>query len=199
MRDELATCGAEFEDGYGGVRSAGEFEHGEADGTSADDEDVVGGGDLGTIHRMTADGEGFDESDLLEVEGIAGMEFVRGQDHALAHAPVAMHAEDLQRFAAVGAAALAGVAGAAVEVRLDGATVADLKMRDAFTHGEDFNTEFMPKDARELDERHLAEVATEVGAADADGADGDEGFALLRRGCFRERGPSEGFGGSESQ
>ena len=89
------------------------------------------------------------------------------------------------------------MAGAAVEVGLDGATVADLEMGDTFTDGEDFDTEFMTKDARELDEGHLAEVAAEVGAADADGADGDEGFAKLRRGGFRERGPSEVLGGSE--
>ncbi len=91
------------------------------------------------------------------------------------------------------------MADAAVEVRLDGAAVADLKMRDAFTHGEDFDAEFMPKDARELDEGHLAEVTAEIGAADADGADGDEGFAVLRRGCFGERGPGEGFGGGEGE
>jgi hypothetical protein len=110
-----------------------------------------------------------------------------------------MDSEDLERFAAVGAAAKAGVAGAAVEVRLDGAAVADQEMRDAFTNGEDFDAEFMPKDAWELDERHLAEVTAEVSAADADGADGDKGFTLLRRGCFGERGPDEGFGGGEGE
>ena len=199
MRDELTTRCVEFEDGDGGVRSAGEFEDGEADGTGTDDEDIIRGGDVGAIDGVAADGEGFDEGELLEVEGIAGMELVCGKDHALAHAAVAMDAEDLERLAAVGAAALAGVAGAAVQVRLDGATVADLEMRDTFTNGEDFHTEFMPKDARELDEGHFAEVAAEIGAADADGADGDEGFAVLRRGCFGERGPGEGFGGGEGE
>jgi hypothetical protein len=199
LRDELSACGVEFEDGDGGVRSAGEFENGEADGTGADDEDIVGVGDLGAIDGVAADGECFNEGELLEVEGVAGMELVRGKDHALAHAAVAMHAEDLQRFAAVGAAALAGVAGAAVEVRLDGAAVADAEMRDAFTDGEDFDAEFMAEDAWELDEGHFAEVAAEVGAADADGADGDEGLAVARRMRFGERGPGEGFGGGEGE
>ena len=102
-------------------------------------------------------------------------------------------------IAAVGAATQAGVAGAAVEVRLDGAVVTDLEVRDAFAVGEDFDAEFMAEDAWELDEGHLAEVAAEVGAADADGADGDEGHARWRWGGFGEGGPLEGFGGGESQ
>jgi hypothetical protein len=91
------------------------------------------------------------------------------------------------------------VAGAAVEVGLDGATVTDLEMRNAFTDGEDFDAELMPEDARKLDEGHLAEVAAEVGAADADGTDGDEDG--MRPWSFRcgECGPSEGFGGGEGE
>ena len=141
MLDELATGGVEFEHCDGGIRSAGEFEDGESDGTGADDENIVGGGDLRAVHGMAADGERLDEGELLEVERVAGMQFVRGKDHALAHAAVAMDAEDLQCLAAVGAAALAGMAGAAVQVRLDGATVADFEMRDTFTDGEDFDAE----------------------------------------------------------
>jgi len=199
LLDEFSAGGIEFEDGDGGVRGTGEFEDGEADGAGSDDENIIGGGDLGAVHGVAADGQSFDEGELLEVEGVAGVELGRGKEHALAHAAVAMHAEDLQCFAAVGAAALAGVAGAAVEVGLDGATVTDLEMRNAFTDGEDFDAELMPEDARKLDEGHLTEVAAEVGAADADGTDGDEDG--VRPWSFRcgECGPSEGFGGGEGE
>lgn len=148
---------------------------------------------------MAADGERLDEGELVEVEGVAGMELVRGQDHALAHAAVAMDAEDLQCFAAVGAVTFAGVTMAAVEVGLDGAAITGCEMSDTRADCEDFDAELMTENARELDEGHFAEIAADVSAADADGTDGDKGFALLWRGGFGQCGPREVFWSGESQ
>ena len=62
----------------------------------------------------------------------------------------------------------------AVHVRLDRAAVARPDVRHAGADGEDFDAEFVAGDARVAVERHLAEVAADVGAADADPVDADD-------------------------
>ena len=71
----------------------------------------------------------------------------------------------------------AGVALLAVDVRLDGAAVAGLDVGHAVADRHDFDAEFVAGDARIAEERHFAEVAGEIGAADADAMDADDRFA----------------------
>ena len=80
-------------------------------------------------------------------------------------------------LAAVGEAAPAGVALLAVDVRLDRAAVARLHVRHALADREHFDAELVPGNARIAEERHLAEIAAEIGAADADAVHAHERFA----------------------
>src|SRR5262249_17909898 len=93
---------------------------------------------------------------------------------------VAVDAERLVVLAAVCVPAGAGVALLAVDVRLDGGPVAGPDVRHALADRQHFHAEFVPRDARVAEERHLAEVAGEVGAADADAPDADDRLARPR-------------------
>ena len=108
------------------------------------------------------------------------MQLVCRQDHALTHRAIAVDAEHAERLAAVGFSLLAGVAGAAVQVRLHGAAVAGLHQRHAIAYREDFDPQLMAEDARTLDEGHLSEIPADVGAADANRTNGDERLAWQR-------------------
>ena len=88
-----------------------------------------------------------------------------------------MHAEYLDVLAAVAVALAAGIAGATVDVRLDAATIAGLDVGDVVTDFEHFDAQFVSWYSRIAVKRHLAEVAGQVGAADADTVDAHERFA----------------------
>ena len=98
-------------------------------------------------------------------------------DEARPQAAVGVDAEDLQVLAAVAAAAPAGEARLAVHVRLDGAAVARLDVGDAGADLEHLDAQFVAGDARIAVERHLAEIAADVGAADADAVDAHQRLA----------------------
>ena len=114
-------------------------------------------------------------------------------------AAVAVDTERLVMLAAVGEAPLTGIALLAVDVGLDAAAVARLHVLDPRPHRHHLDAEFMARDARVAEERHLAEVAAVVGAADADGMHADDGRAGA--GCRRLRGVDEpeGLGVFEEQ
>src|SRR6266446_3022916 len=88
-----------------------------------------------------------------------------------------MDTERLVVLATVGVAAGAGEAALAVDVRLDGATVAGPNVGHTRADGDDLDAEFVAGDARVGEERHLAEVAAQVGAADADAVDAHQRVA----------------------
>ncbi len=189
---EVEASGVGIEDDGGSAGEFDEFEGGEADGAGADDEDVVGGGDLGAIDGVTADGEGFDEGELIVGEGGGGVEFASGEEEEFGEAAVAHYAEGLVRFAAIGEAASAGVAGLAIDVRLDGAVHSGGDVGDMGADGEDFDAEFVAGDAGVGEEGHFAEVPCVIGATDADAVDANEG---LVGGGWRGGGEGEGAEG----
>ena len=92
-------------------------------------------------------------------------------------AAVGVDAEHLEVLAAIDAAAPAGEAILAVDVGLDGAAVAGLDVGDAGADLDDLDAKFVAGDARIAVEGHLAEIAADVGAADADAMDPDQDVA----------------------
>ena len=162
-----------------------------ADGAGADDEHRLAGLGGGAVDGVAADGERLDERKLVVGKLRGDVELAGRQEELLGHAAVAHHAERLMVLAAVGETAAAAIAGLAVDVRLDRATIARLDVRHARADREDFDAELMARDARVGVERHLAEVAAVVGAADADAVDADDRFAGGGRGRLRDVDPRE--------
>lgn len=148
---------------------------------------------------MTADGECFDEGELLEGQIATDMELAGWNNELRPHAAVGVDAEDLEFFAAVRSAAAAGVAGRVVDVGFDGAAVTGFDVGHTVADRQDFDAEFVAENARVRHKRHLAEVSADVGAADADAMDADEGFAGAGRWRLGEVDGSEGFGGFEEE
>jgi hypothetical protein len=87
----------------------------------------------------------------------------------------------------------------AVQVRLDGAVITDLEMIDTFSDGQNFDSEFMPQDARELNEGHLSEIAADIGAADTNGADGYQSLACRWCGWLGGFDPFKGLSSSKAE
>src|SRR5439155_14701315 len=159
----------------------GEFDDREPDRTGAYDEDVFVRLRAGAMDRVAPDGERFDERELLEGQRAGTVELARGQDHPLAHATVAHDAKGLVTLTAIGMASAAGIAPLAVDVRLDSATVARFDVCQAFAHGEHLDAQFVARNSRVAEERHLAEITAVVLPAAADAPDTDLRLARTRR------------------
>ena len=108
-----------------------------------------------------------------------------------------MNAEDLHAGAAVGGAFEAGRRGGIVDVGFERALVAGLHVRDAFTGRQHLESEFVTGDARIGKERHLAEIAGEIGPADAHAVGADQRLAGAGRGRFGEIDDVDLFGAGE--
>jgi hypothetical protein len=104
-------------------------------------------------------------------------------------AAVAVDAEHLEPFAAVGTAAAAGVTVRIVEIRLDGTAIARPDVRHAVPTSST-STPVRAPDARITEERHLAEIAADVGAANADAMDANQ--CLAGTGALARRSRSAG-------
>ena len=96
-------------------------------------------------------------------------------------AAVAVYAKRLMVLAAVGEATDARVARLAVDVGLDAAAVTGLHVRHARANGHHLDAEFVPRDPRITEKRHLPQEAPVVGAADAHRVDADHRLAGARR------------------
>ena len=100
--DEIETALHAVEHEDADVHQLEEFEAGKADGSRADDEDGFTGLRFAALHRMAADGERFDERELVVAEVVADMEFARGDDPCgLPQTAIGVHAEHLHAGAAV--------------------------------------------------------------------------------------------------
>ena len=92
----------------------------------------------------------------------------------------------------------AGMALLAVHVGLDGAAVAGADVGDAGADGEDFDAEFVAGDARVAEEGHLAEIPANIGPADSDPMNADQGLAGAGTGRLRNGDRAEAAGLFES-
>ena len=66
---------------------------------------------------------------------------------------------------AVGVSSLTGVTALAVHIRLDGATVSGLHILNLWSDLDDLDSQLVTGDPGVAEERHLAQVAADVGAA----------------------------------
>ena len=156
-----------------------------ADGPAPEHEHEVVRPHLGALHVVGRDGQRLDHRGLVVRERRGHLQQARRRHRAvLAHAARQLHADDLERIAEVGGAHPAGAAGSAEREWLEDNTVAG---REAARRGRlDDLGERLVADHAAL--RHaMVEVALEdvqIGAADADAADSQEGLGRPGR---RER------------
>jgi hypothetical protein len=125
---------------------------------------------------MGADGQRFDEGELVVAEAVPMDQALTGYCQIFDHAAIDVDAADLYLCAAVGVAVSAGNAVAAVEIGDDGDGFAGLKSRGLIKVDE-VAREFMAEDPRVFEIGLGAFEGVEVRAADADAADPDDGFA----------------------
>lgn len=88
-----------------------------------------------------------------------------------------MHPDDFDMRAGVGKSTLGGNGAGVVIIRLKRALVSGLHVRDAIANGENFEPEFMTRSAGVGKEGKLAEIAGEIGAADAHAMGANESLA----------------------
>lgn len=180
LLNEGAAVGIEFKNGDACLGEMSKFEDRQTDGACSDDEHILAGLNGGALDGMAADGERLDKGELIVIEGVAGMQFVGRQQQGLPHPSVHMHAENAETFTAVAAALKAGVAGATVQVRFDRTTISRFNLSDAGAGADHLNAQLVSENARVVNEGHLSQIAGDVGAADANGSNRDEGLAWSR-------------------
>ena len=129
------------------------------------------------VDGVAADGQRLDQGELLERQLRRQVQLAGRDDELRPQAAVGVDAEDLQVLAAVRRPRRQAKHCLAVDVRLDRAAVAGLDVGHAGADRDDFDAQLVAGNARVAEERHLAEIAADVGAADADAMDADEGFA----------------------
>ena len=108
----------------------------------------------------------YERHNMLTLFGIslfgANVQLAGWNDEPGAQSAVGMHAQHLQVLATIPPAAPAGKAALAVDVRLDGATVARLEIGHSVADRDDFYAKLMAENPRVSDERHLAQIATQL-------------------------------------
>ena len=109
------------------------------------------------------------------------MQLARGNDKARPKTPIAVNAERLMMLTTVGMATSACITRLAIDIRLHRATIAGRHIVDATPHLEHGDPKFVPRNSRVLEERHFAEIASNVCAADANGMNLNERFAHAGR------------------
>jgi hypothetical protein len=129
--DKIQTLLVDIQHDDSGGGQPGEFDDAEADGTGADNEHGLVRFRLAALNGMTADGQRFDQGQLFESKLARDMQFAGGKLEKPLQAAIAMDAESLMMFAAIGMAANAGIALLAIDVGLDGAVIAGPNIADA--------------------------------------------------------------------
>jgi hypothetical protein len=77
-----------------------------------------------------------------------------------------MDTQGLVMFTAIGVATSAGVALLAIDIRFYSAVISDGDRGNIASHGNDFYTEFMARNARIAEERHFAQIAAKIRSTD---------------------------------
>ena len=134
----------------------------------------------GSVDRVTADRQRFHQSELFETELARNVQLSGRHKEARPQAAVAVDAQRLVLLTAIGQSATAGVALLAVDIRLDRTVVAGADVGDAVADLKHLDAQLMARDARVAEERHLAQIATNISPADADLVDAHQGLARGR-------------------
>jgi hypothetical protein len=82
----------------------------------------------------------------------------------------------------------------AVQVRLDATPISGTYVRDPVADAHHFDAQFVPRNPRVGEEGHLAQVASEVGAANAHLMNADHGLTRTGSGGFVDIDDPEGSG-----
>jgi hypothetical protein len=130
---------------------------------------------------MGTDGEKFHHGGVAQAQPFSRVEVGLGHDDFLSHAAIAVHADNRQGLAAIGLALGTGGTLVAGQIGIDDHRIAS-RQRGGAIGVEHHPAQFMPHDARILQERVLALVDVIVGAADADMADAHPHPTGLQRG-----------------
>ena len=111
------------------------------------------------------------------------MEFASWDRVVSPKASVAMHAQGLVVMTTIGVTPATGMAVLAIQVGLDAAPISGTHVRDPVADAHHFDAQFMPRNPRVGEEGHLAQVAAEVGTANAHLMDANH--SLTRAGSRR--------------
>ena len=191
---KLSADGIGIEYGDFAAREIRELGTGEANRPGPDDEHRLPQIHACPFHRMFADAERFDEGKLIERERFRFVQMGDGNRNEFPHAAIGMYAEAGERLAAVRPPGPAHGAFAAVQIRFHGAAIANLQAEFIRGNGFNFNAEFVAKNAGISEERLPAGKGVQVGAADADPPNADEGVPLWHIGrWYVGRDESAGF------
>jgi hypothetical protein len=102
------------------------------------------------------------------------------------HSAIGMNTENLQVFATIAVPFAARETLLAIDVRLNGATIARFYVGHALPYRDNLHTQLMTGNPRVTIERHFAEVPTQVGPTNPDAMHPNQRFAGPRRFRFRE-------------
>ena len=133
----------------------------------ANHQHLVAGQRVRAVYAIAADRERLHQRELLHGQLGRRMQLVGWQQEPFAHAAVLVHADHLEAFAAISPALAAGVAFAAIHVRLNRAAVAGLNIFNTLTHRHHLHTQFVTGNNGVRKERHLTEVTGNIRAANA--------------------------------
>jgi len=136
------------------------------------------------VYCVSADAQGFDDGERVEIESGGGMELVGRHLDPFAHAAIDVDAQNPEPRAAVSAAARTRVALTTIQIRLDRATVSRKYVRHVRADVSDLDSELVTKDSGIREERLLASPRVKVRAADADSPHTHAGTAWARRRRF---------------
>jgi hypothetical protein len=112
------------------------------------------------------------------------MEFASWDRVVSPKASVAMHAQGLVVMTTIGVTPATGMAVLAIQVGLDAAPISGTHVRDPVADAHHFDAQFMPRNPRVGEEGHLAQVTSEVGAANAHLMNADHGLTRAGSGGF---------------
>jgi hypothetical protein len=101
------------------------------------------------------------------------MELVCWNHEPFGHASVDMNAEHFELFTAVGLSVDARATGTTIQIGLDATAVTTSDIGYVSANLEHFNPKLVSENSRVLNEGHLAQVATQIGAANTDGMNRD--------------------------
>lgn len=163
---------------YSSAGDSGHFHETEADRTGTNDQDGFTRLQVGSSDRVGADGQGFNEGELV---GVQTGTFNQGEERnldELAEASIDMDTEDLDGGAAIGFMGSAGDAGAATKVRDQGDQVAGLEVFGVggrWGQLQNFCADFVAEDTRVLEEGLGTLESVEIGATYTDLFDLEQG------------------------
>ena len=154
----------------------------QADGAGSHHQHPVAGLDIAAADGMAADGEGLDQRQLAGIQPAAGDDPLQGHADIFTEGAVPLDTHGLVVHAGIDPAFPAGIAGAAVEIRVAGDQVSGLQAPVVIRDGNHLGGKFMARNPGIGGERLVAGEAGDVRPADSAVQDPEQGFPGFRNG-----------------